>query len=305
MPSPSVEELTLHGHRVTYRTAGSGPVLVLIHGITSTSETWDPVMPLLARDHLVIAPDLLGHGHSAKPRGDYSMGAFASGIRDLLSALGHDRATVVGHSLGGGIAMQFAYQFPERIERLVLVSSGGLGRGVHALLRAAALPGAEWVLPLLASPAVVSAGGRVGQLLGRIGLRPGSDLAEMARGFGSLADTAARQAFVHTVRGAIDPGGQRVTARDRLYLAEAVPTLIVWGLKDPLIPVGHGYRAHVEIPGSRLEVFDEAGHFPHRDEPVRFAEALEEFVAQTEPALLDASTSAELLRRGPAAAGRV
>ena len=144
-------ELALHGHSVTYRTAGSGPVLLLLHGITNSSQTWETAAAALEDRFTIVAPDLLGHGHSATPRGDYSLGAHASGVRDLLSALGHDRVTVVGHSLGGGIAMQFAYQFPERCERLVLVSSGGLGREVHLLLRAAALPGADWVLPVLTS----------------------------------------------------------------------------------------------------------------------------------------------------------
>src|SRR6187401_269013 len=130
-----LHEIVLHGHRVFFRSAGSGPVLVLVHGITSTSETWSKVLPYLAERFTVIAPDLLGHGESAKPRGDYSLGAYASGIRDLLVALGHESATIVGHSLGGGVAMQFAYQFPERCDRLVLVASGGLGKEVNVLLR--------------------------------------------------------------------------------------------------------------------------------------------------------------------------
>src|SRR3954469_4501214 len=122
------QEISLHGQSVTYRTAGSGPVLLLLHGITNSSETWEPAVDALASRFRIIAPDLLAHGHSARPRGHYSLGAHASGVRDLLSALDVNRATVVGHSLGGGVAMQFAYQFPERCERLVLVSSGGLGK---------------------------------------------------------------------------------------------------------------------------------------------------------------------------------
>src|SRR2546426_9024727 len=165
------EEIILHGHRVSYRRAGWGPVIVLIHGITGSSVTWEDVIEPLSERFTVVAPDLLGHGESAKPRGDYSLGAYASGIRDLLVALGHQRATVVGHSLGGGVAMQMAYQFPERCERLVLVSSGGLGRDVHMLLRAASLPGSELVLPLLASNPVSSPVDAVGALLGRRGAR--------------------------------------------------------------------------------------------------------------------------------------
>src|SRR6476659_10439789 len=183
-----LEEIRLHGHRVAYRMAGEGPAILLIHGITSSSETWDRVFGLLARDHTVIAPDLVGHGESAKPRGYYSMGAYASGLRDFCAALDVDSATFVGHSLGGGIAMQMAYQFPERCERLVLVSSGGLGPEVSPLLRAATLPLSEYVLPLLASVRLVNAGASVGGALQRIGMRAGPDLEEMWRGFASLSD---------------------------------------------------------------------------------------------------------------------
>jgi pimeloyl-ACP methyl ester carboxylesterase len=156
------QQVELHGQTVTYHRAGSGPVLLLVHGITSSSRTWREVMPALAEDFDVIAPDLPGHGRSGKPRGDYSLGAYASGLRDLLVVLGVRSATVVGHSLGGGIAMQFAYQFPERVERLVLVDSGGLGDEVSLVLRAATLPGAEFVLPLLFGPVPRTAGKAVG-----------------------------------------------------------------------------------------------------------------------------------------------
>ena len=294
----SLEEITLHGHRVFYRREGWGPPILLIHGITGSSQTWDEVIPFLSDAHTVIAPDLLGHGDSAKPRGDYSLGAYASGIRDLMRAIGHDRATVVGHSLGGGVAMQLAYQFPEMCERLVLVSSGGLGREVSIFLRAATLPGSEWVLPLLASNGVLSAGGSVGNLLRSIGLRAGPDLQEMWRGFSSLGDSEARQAFIYTLRGIVDPGGQRVSARDRLYLAETVPTMLVWGERDPIIPVVHGYSTHEQLPGSRLEVIDGAGHFPYRDDPRRFAGLLTDFIATTEPAEADWDRLRELLRSG-------
>lgn len=292
-----VEEATLHGHRVTYRTAGdSGPVVLLVHGITGSSLHWAPVMDLLDSDFTVIAPDLLGHGESAKPRGDYSLGAYASGLRDLLALLGHDKATVVGHSLGGGVAMQFAYQFPERCDRLALVDSGGLGREVHLLLRAAALPGADIVLPLIAANWSLSVGQAVAASLGRLGLRAGSDMAEMARGYGSLADREARAAFLHTLRAVIEPGGQRVSAVDRLYLAEEMPSLIVWGRRDPLIPVMHAQTAHDAMPGSRLEIFDQSGHFPQLDDPMRFASLLAEFIDSTEPAALDAQDLGTRLR---------
>ena len=291
-------ELALHGHRVRYLQAGEGPVLALIHGITSTADTWVPAMAGLCRDHTVIAPDLLGHGASAKPRGDYSLGAFASGVRDLLAALGHDRVTVVGHSLGGGIALQYAYQFPERTERLVLVSSGGLGREVSVLLRLAALPGAELVLPFLVPGWLDRAVAGLGWAGARIGLRPSQDLGELVRGFLSLGDTEARAAFLHTLRAVIDPGGQRVNGHDRLYLAENLPTLLVWGARDPIIPAAHGSTAHAAMPGSRFEVFQRSGHFPHLDDPVRFIELLREFVAGSSPAELDAETLRASIRAG-------
>jgi pimeloyl-ACP methyl ester carboxylesterase len=260
---------------------------VLVHGITNSSASWEPVLARLGRHFTIIAPDLLGHGESAKPRGDYSLGASASLLRDLVVALGHERATIVGHSLGGGIAMQFAYQFPERVERLVLVSSGGLGREVTGVLRAATLPGSELVLPLLASAPVVRAGGAVGRGLSAIGVRFGSGLTEVATGFASLRDVDTRRAFVHTARSVIDFGGQRIDASDRLYLSQEVPTLLMWGDRDPVIPVRHGIRAHEQMPGSRLEIFAGAGHFPHHDDPTAFSELLRDFVATTAPAVPD------------------
>jgi pimeloyl-ACP methyl ester carboxylesterase len=294
----ALREIVLHGHRVFYRSAGSGPVIVLVHGITSTSATWANLLPYLAERFTVIAPDLLGHGESAKPRGDYSLGAYASGIRDLLIVLGHERATFVGHSLGGGVAMQVAYQFPEHCERLVLVSSGGLGRDITALLRAASLPGSELVLPLLVNEQLVGAGRAVGRLLGRIGLRVHTDLGEVLRGHASLSDGAARSAFLHTLRTIVDPRGQRVDASDRLYLAQAIPLLLVWGERDPIIPVEHARAAHGLVPESRLEIFPDAGHFPYLDDPLRFVRLLIDFMDTSEPADVDAGRWGELLRSG-------
>jgi pimeloyl-ACP methyl ester carboxylesterase len=292
--------ITLHGQPVTYLEAGDGPPLVLVHGITSNALTWQRVLPGLAERHTVIAPDLLGHGDSAKPRGDYSLGAYASGVRDLLIALGHRRATVVGHSLGGGIAMQLAYQFPERVERLVLVSSGGLGRELNLMLRAASLPGAELVLPLLCRPALMRASAAMGRALGRVGFRPGPDLQGIAEGVASLGQVDARRAFLHTVRSIIDLAGQRVSATDRLYLAAELPVMLVWGDRDPMIPVAHGRAAHAAMPHSRLEVFEGAGHFPFNDDPARFVAVLGDFVETTEPAEFDEEHVRRLLLAGGA-----
>ena len=292
------ESVELHGHRVTYHLLGEGPAIVLIHGITSSSRTWRAVTHGLAEHHTVVAPDLMGHGQSGKPRGDYSLGAYASGVRDLLAVLGISKVTVVGHSLGGGIAMQFAYQFPERLDRLVLVDSGGLGEEVSLALRAATLPGAEVVLPLLFSPVTRTAGRAVGRVLGKVGLRASANVRGLAEGLDSLASADARRAFVHTARSVIDPLGQRIDARDRLYLSADVPTMLIWGEKDRIIPVEHGRRAAELMPHSRFESFPGAGHFPFNDDPERFVEVLSDFIATTEPADLEEERIDALLRRG-------
>ncbi len=288
-PLVELQHIEIHGHSVGYRSGGSGPVIVLIHGMAGSSATWRLVMPVLAEHFTVVAPDLVGHGESEKPRGDYSLGAFASGVRDLLLALGHERATFVGQSLGGGVAMQFAYQFPERCERLVLVSSGGLGDEVNVLLRLLALPGAELVLPLACTNWLHDAGVRVAGWAAKIGLHTSPHLTELWQSYGSLADAKTRAAFVHTLRSVVDVTGQRVSAADRLYLAAEVPTLIIWGDHDSIIPLEQGRAAHSAILGSRLEIFEGTGHFPHCEHPDRFCNVLIEFMNTTSPSTTSAS----------------
>jgi pimeloyl-ACP methyl ester carboxylesterase len=286
MSETRAQTAIVHGRSISYTEAGEGPVLLLVHGIAGSCESWREAIEPLSHHHTVIAPDFPGHGASEAGAGDYSIGALAAGLRDLLLALGHERATVVGHSLGGGVAMQLAYQFPEMIERLVLVSSGGLGPEVSPVLRAAALPGADLFISLTAG-----AGQKVGSALGRgltaIGLRPNADVAEVARGYASLEDADRRAAFLGTLRAVVGTRGQRVHAGDRLYLAEAVPVLIVWGGRDSIIPVRHGEDAHRAIPGSRLEVFEDVGHLPQLEAPGRFIAVLERFLRETEPAEFD------------------
>jgi pimeloyl-ACP methyl ester carboxylesterase len=282
MDSIPLSHATIHGHDVRYRRAGTGETILLIHGLAGSSVTWRPVMDQLAENYDVIAPDLLGHGESAKPMGDYSLGAMASGLRDLLAILGVERATIVGQSFGGGVAMQLAYQHPELCNRLVLVGSGGLGREVSWLLRLCALPGAEQLMPLVFPRFVASAGGAVGGFLHNRGLRAPL-ISEMWRAYSSLAGAENRKAFVRTMRGVIEPGGQTVSALDRLYLAGNLPTLIVWGERDNIIPVEHAHAAHEAIADSRLEILDGVGHFPHAEAPDRFVELMADFLATTDP----------------------
>ena len=269
----------LNGHEFWYLDSGDGPAVLFIHGLTGSHRNWAHLVDTVNTDHRVLVPDLFGHGASAKPMGDYSLGAHAATLRDLLDRLGVDRVTLVGHSFGGGIAMQFCYLFPERVERLVLVSSGGLGRSVSPLLRSATLPGAEWVLPLIASGWVRGRAEAVGRVLARVGWRASSDVTEAWHGFMSLADADSRRAFLATTRSVIDSGGQTVNAHDHLPMASEIPTLIVWGTGDRMIPAWHATIAHQAIAGSRVELFEGAGHFPHLDDPERFARVLGDFVA--------------------------
>jgi pimeloyl-ACP methyl ester carboxylesterase len=282
----TAQTVSVHGRTVSYLTAGEGPLLLLVHGMAGTARNWDAVIEPLALHNTVIAPDFPGHGESEPGGGDYSLGSLASGLRDLMIALGHERATLVGHSLGGGVALQFAYQFPELVERLVLVSSGGLGPEVGMVLRAAALPGADLFLRATAGPGAMAASW-VTSALGRIGLRPNADLAEVGRAYATLSDPDSRKAFLSTLHAVVDTDGQRVAALDRLYLAEDLPLLIIWGERDPIIPVAHGRAAHAQLPGSRLEVFPDVGHIPQLENPGRFAAVLQRFLDETEPADFD------------------
>jgi len=292
--------MELHGHRVIYRVAGEGPPVVLIHGMVNSSRHWESVALRLADSYTVIAPDLLGHGDSAAVRGDYSLGAHAASIRDLLAAIGVDRATVVGHSLGGGVAMQFFYQFPQRVERLALVSSGGLGREVSPLLRGAALPGAAALLWLTVHPRILDALDRRGATLQARGSRRGVYLQAVVRALRPLEQPGARKAFLHTLRSVIDFHGQRVSARDRLYLLGPVPTLIVWGERDNTIPLAHGWEAHEAIPGSRFEALPGAAHFPHLEDPDGLARVLRDFLETTSPhAIEDADWGEVVGSRSP------
>ncbi|WP_462186228.1 MULTISPECIES: alpha/beta fold hydrolase [unclassified Frankia] len=276
--------VTVHGYRRCYLRAGRGPVLLLIHGIGDNARTWASIIPELARRHTVIAPDLLGHGESDKPRGDYSVAGYACGMRDLLTILGIERATVVGHSLGGGVAMQFAYQFPERCERLVLVATGGVGPHLHPALRAAAVPGAGALLSLIGMPPVRVAGWAGMHALRLLHTDLGRDADDLLNVFDSLGVPTARAAFLRTLRSAVDGHGQSITMLDRCYLAAGMPSLIVWGDRDAVIPAEHAWMAHEAMPGSRLEIFAGAGHFPHHTDPERFRAVLEDFLATTRPA---------------------
>ena len=294
------EQVSIHGDRVCYRRAGTGPVLLLLHGIGDSSRAWIPAMRLLQRSYTVLAPDLPGHGDSSSRLGDYSLGSHASSVRDLLDLLSIERVTVVGQSFGGGVAMQFAYQFPSRCERLVLVDAGGLGREVSWFLRLATLPAAEYVMPVLFPAFMRRWGDPVARFLQEWGVC-NARAAEAWLSYCSLTDPRNRAAFVRTTRAVIDPGGQSVSAVNRLYLVAQMPTLIVWGGQDKIIPLVHARQAHEAIPKSRLEVIEGAGHAPHVEDPARFVSILEDFLNTTESYRFDPEEMRDLLRRNTTA----
>jgi pimeloyl-ACP methyl ester carboxylesterase len=272
---------TLHGHRIAYRDEGdrAAEPLVLIHGMAGSSRAWVPIIGPLSARHRVIAPDLLGHGQSDKPRTDYSLGAFAVWLRDFLDELEVPAATLVGHSLGGGVALQFAYQHRQYCRRLVLVNSGGLGTDISMPLRLLSAPGAELLLPVFASrPALFVGNGVVSLLTAR--KAESARVQERWRKYSALADPLVRQAFLRTLRSVVDVRGQTVCALDRLpRLVGDLPTLIVAGARDAVIPAGHAQAAHAALPGSRLEIIDDAGHHPQLDCPATLAQLIDEFVS--------------------------
>ena len=296
--SPHLQHVTVHGHRRAYVRMGSGPVVLLLHGLGCDHTTWAPVMESLARTHTVIAPDLLGHGASDKPRADYSVGGYANGMRDLLTVLGVDTATVVGHSFGGGVAMQFAYQYPERTERLVLVGSGGLGPDVSPAIRAITTPGFHQLMGVLSAPGLRHVATATMRLLARSRMSQARDLGEVADIYDSFKDPRTRAAIRHVVRAVVDWRGQIVTMSDRAYLTEAMPMCVIWGADDMVIPVSHASNASALAPSARIEIVPNAGHFPHRDHPERFVKIVRDFMRSTEPSRYDRERWRHLLDEG-------
>lgn len=296
--SDELQYVTIHGHRRAFVRRGSGPALLLLHGLGCDHTTWDPVVEALARRYTVITPDLLGHGASDKPRADYSIGGYANGMRDLLGVLGIPRATVVGHSLGGGVAMQFAYQYPELTERLVLVAPGGFGPEVTPAIRAVTTPGFHQAMGVLTLPGVRHVWGTGMRALARTDIAAPWDLDEVANIYESFRDVRKRAAIRHVVRAVVDWKGQVITITDRAYLTADMPICIVWGEEDHVIPVQHVENAREVAPTARIEVLPKSGHFPHKSHPDRFVKVVNDFIKETEPARYSKALWRRHLRSG-------
>ncbi|WP_460601352.1 alpha/beta fold hydrolase [Flexivirga lutea] len=297
--SRRVRFVDVHGHRRAFVKVGSGPALLLLHGVACDHSTWNRVIAPLAKDYTVIAPDLLGHGQSAKPRADYTLGGYANGMRDLLSILEIERATVVGHSFGGGVAMQFAYQFPELTERLVLVAPGGLGPDVSPIIRMATVPGFEQLMGALTLPGVRHAGLAGLRLAHAVHLPGTQDIEEFASIYDSFRDRQARAAVHHVLRAVVDRKGQIVTMTDRAYLTESMPLAVIWGADDAIIPSAQARNVDALAPGARIEIIEDSGHFPHRDHPDDFVRFVRDFMASTPASTYDKTRLRQLLRNGP------
>jgi len=294
--------VTVHGHRRAYALAGpppgTAPAVLLLHGLACDRHTWDPVIPRLAEKYTVIAPDFLGHGESDKPRADYTVGGYANGMRDLLTILGVDKVTVVGHSFGGGVAMQFAYQFPERTQRLALVDSGGLGREVTPIIRAITLPFFDAVAGAATLPGLRHLNVAALRLLKPVGGGATRDLDEVADILESFKDPRKRRAIRHLVTAVIDWRGQVISMRDRAYLTQAMPICVVWGEDDKVLPASHADVARGLAPEADVTVLSDAGHFPHKDHPDTFVELLDEFIETTRPATYSRARWRRLLLTG-------
>jgi pimeloyl-ACP methyl ester carboxylesterase len=276
--------VTVAGGEIAYTMAGSGEPLLLIHGLGGTRRTWRHLIDALAETHLVIAPDLPGHGDSAAPAGDYSLGAHAAALRDLLVVLGYPSATLIGHSLGGGIGMQFAYQFPERVNRLALISSGGLGAELTPMLRAVTLPGAETIVAALARvPRAVTLRVLLPAMSKVPGLVSGQDAAPLADDLRGLVRGRQRHAFVRTARSVIDWRGQTVSAARQLGLLADLPLLVAWGSNDRTIPPHHHRAVARELPHADLLEIAGAGHYPQETAPDDLLPPLQAFLARTTP----------------------
>ncbi|WP_149359344.1 alpha/beta fold hydrolase [Lolliginicoccus suaedae] len=277
----TLHAVAFHGDALRYVDIGEGDPIILVHGLLGSHASWGEQISWLAEDFRVIAVDLYGCGASDKNPGDYTLSAHAASIRDLMDHLGIDRAAVVGHSYGGGVCMQMLYLFPERVERLALVSSGGLGPEVSLLLRAASLPGSELVLPVLASPLLRGLAGtaaRVAAMLGRpISASPST--LEIWRTFGTVADRDARRAFLRITRGVIGPLGQTICAVKHFPDYQHIPAMVIWGRHDNMIPILHAEQNREVMPHAEAVILEDAGHFPHLDEPVAFHAAIQPFLA--------------------------
>ena len=242
-----------------YRVVGSGDPVILLHGIGGFLEYWDANIEALAQGQQVYALDMLGFGRSTKPPAAYTLAFLAQNVQAFAHALQLDRVSLVGLSLGGGVALQFARMFPSRVRKLVLVASAGLGRRIGASLRLATLP-----------------------VLGELFTRPSP--AGTARAYRSIVadprcigdawlntayqmalESGAQRTFLSALRASANVLGVRPHAYKPIVHdlpRITAPTLVVWGKQDPLVPAAYAHVAAQGLPHARLHLFHRCGHLP-------------------------------------------
>ena len=291
MNTETEEFVDLNGTQVSYRHfLGQGTPVLLVHGVGSSIDTWSEVYSRLTQTgRSVVAVDLFGHGKSGSGNGDYSLGANATMLRDVLNFLDIDQVHLVGHSLGGGVSMQMFYQYPDRITSLTLIASGGLGIEVGMSLRAATLPGSELVIRVISRPEVTSTLKSVVGVLGIFGVRRHGFDDRLIQTLQDLQDEEKLSGFVNTLRSVIGIRGQRVSALNRLALVNPERTLIIWGDRDPMLPPAHGYALHELLPGSRIVIVPNGGHDPHGDSPELVFNELVDHIERAEVASISES----------------
>lgn len=252
-----------------------GSYVLLLHGIAASIEFWNLNIQALAKAHRVVALDMVGFGHTDKPSAPYSLSYFARFVKDFMDIRGIGRAHVVGFSLGGGVALRLAIDYPEVVEKLVLVDSVGLGKEAALLLRSMAIPG---IGSLLSRP------NKMGSAMlyrtcfqnKKFPLDPLIDL-----GYRLSALPGAQQAFLSTMKAVATIRG----VRKEVYgpIVEHLPniharTLIVWGQQDRILPVAHAHLAAKRLPHSETCIFDPCGHLPHIEKSEKFNEVVGEFL---------------------------
>lgn len=247
-PLPELRSTPVFGQKICYYDVGAGPALVLLHGIGGDADDWAFCLDALSKSHRVVALDLLGFGRSDKPHIDYSIAGFVEVLQQFLQTLGMERTSLLGGSLGGWIAATFALQFPQMVDKLVLVDAAGLWEDTVELpvdLRVSTRQHMREVFDFLFHDRSLATDDLV-------------DLAyrqHLERGDGYT---------IHNLLQNLQDGRERL---DESIAALKGPTLIVWGEQDAMVPVAAAHNFHTLIPGSQLEIISECGHLPALEKP--------------------------------------
>jgi 4,5:9,10-diseco-3-hydroxy-5,9,17-trioxoandrosta-1(10),2-diene-4-oate hydrolase len=259
-----------------WQAGNKGSAVVLVHGLGGFVENWMHNVDALAKQHRVYAMDLVGFGRTDKPPVN-DMYTLVQFISDFMDTLKIDKTTLVGNSLGGGLVLQFALQFPQKVEKLVLVDNAGMGRDVIVDFRVCSLP---WLGELLIKPSLKGTEKLWKQIVHDQNLVT-PELVKMCYGLGSLP--GATKTLLSVLRSGINFGGQRGKLTKTLIKdlgTIKAPTLVIWGRDDKIIPAAHAQVAVSKIAGAKLHIFDHCGHMPMFEYPDKFNKMVLDFLAE-------------------------